>query len=80
MNNIQLNNFTYNFVDGKVTSAQVGLYGNDSANSEYINASIRVNQEDLPQGQTFLQASMQDMVAIARKKLATDTATKQAEQ
>lgn len=73
MENIQVNSFTYNFDNGKITSAQIGLYGNESASGEYINASIRVNQADLPAGKDFMQVAMGDMVTIARQKLAKDT-------
>lgn len=78
MDELQLNNFTYNFNDGQVTSAQIGLYGNEAATGEYINASIRVNKDDLPTGKTFMQVAMADMVTIARQKLAKDTAIKEA--
>lgn len=78
MDELQLNNFTYNFNDGQVTSAQIGLYGNEAATGEYINASIRVNKDDLPTGKTFTQVAMADMVTIARQKLAKDTAIKEA--
>lgn len=78
MDKLQLNNFTYNFNDGQVTSAQIGLYGNEAATGEYINASIRVNKDDLPAGKTFMQVAMADMVTIARQKLAKDTAIKEA--
>lgn len=79
MDQLQLNNFTYNFNDGQVTSAQIGLYSNEAATGEYINASIRVNKDDLPTGKTFMQVAMADMVTIARQKLAKDTAIKQAQ-
>lgn len=78
MDELQLNNFTYNFNDGQVTSAQIGLYGSEAATGEYINASIRVNKDDLPADKTFMQVAMADMVTIARQKLAKDTAIKEA--
>lgn len=78
MDKLQLNIFTYNFNDGQVTSAQIGLYGNEAATGEYINASIRVNKDDLPADKTFMQVAMADMVTIARQKLAKDTAIKEA--
>lgn len=78
MENLQVNSFTYNFDDGKITSAQIGLYGNESASGEYINASIRVNQTDLPADKNFMQVAMGDMVTIARQKLAKDTEYKAA--
>ena len=77
MDKLQLNNFTYNFNDGQVTSAQIGLYGNEATTGEYINASIRVNKDDLPADKTFMQVAMADMVTIARQKLAKDTAIKE---
>lgn len=78
MDELQLNNFTYNFNDGQVTSAQIGLYGNEPVTGEYINASIRVDKDDLPADKTFMQVAMADMVTIARQKLAKDTAIKEA--
>ena len=59
-------------------AAQIGLYGNEAATGEYINASIRVNKDDLPADKTFMQVAMADMVTIARQKLAKDTAIKEA--
>ena len=75
--NIQVNSFTYNFADGQINSAQVGLYGNDPSTGEYINASVRINQSDLSDGATFLKVAMNDIIVIAKKKLAADTAVKE---
>lgn len=74
--NVQVNSFTYNFTDGQINSAQVGLYGNNQSTGEYINASVRINQSDLSEGATFLTVSMNDIITIAKKKLADDTAVK----
>lgn len=72
---VKVNSFTYNFADnGQIDSAQVGLYGNNQSTSEYINASVRINQSDLAEGATFLTANMTDLITIAKKKLAADTA------
>lgn len=76
MDNLQVNQFSYNFDNGAVTSAQVGLYGSNTADGEYINASIRIKQADLPQGKSFMQVAMADMVTIARQKLSKGTAVK----
>ena len=77
--NIQVNSLNYNFAnDGSIDSAQVGLYGRDATSGNYINAQIKVEQSDLAEGATFLTASMADIVAIAKKKLAADTALKDA--
>lgn len=76
--NLQVNSFTYNFADGQINSAQVGLYGNNQSTGEYINASVRINQSDLSEGATFLTVAMNDIVTIAKKKLAADTALKDA--
>lgn len=75
---VQVNSFTYNFTDGQINSAQVGLYGSNPSTSEYINASVRINQSDLSEGATFLTVNMTDIIAIAKKKLAADTALKDA--
>ncbi len=77
MDNLQVNNFTYNFDNGQITSAQIGLYGNEATSGEYINASIRVNSSDLPEAKTFMQVAMGDVIAIARQKLAKDTVVKE---
>ena len=74
MDNLQVNQFSYNFDNGAVTSAQVGLYGDNTPDGEYINASIRIKQADLPQGKSFMQVAMADMVTIARQKLSNNTA------
>lgn len=76
--NVQVNSFTYNFADGQINSAQVGLYGNNQSTGEYINASVRINQSDLSEGATFLTVAMNDIVTIAKKKLAAETALKDA--
>lgn len=76
MEDLQVNQFSYNFDNGAVTSAQVGFYGSNTPDGEYINASIRVKQADLPDGKNFMQVAMADMVAIARQNLSKDTAIK----
>lgn len=74
--NVQVNSFTYNFTDGQINSAQVGLYGNNQSTGEYINASVRINQSDLSEGATFMTVAMNDIITIAKKKLADDTSVK----
>lgn len=74
--NLQVNSFTYNFTDGQINSAQVGLYGNNQSTGEYINALVRINQSDLSEGATFLTVAMNDIITIAKKRLAADTAIK----
>lgn len=74
---IQVNSLNYNFANGTIDSAQVGLYGRDATSGNYINAQIKVEKSDLTEGATFLTASMADIVAIAKKKLAADTVVKE---
>ena len=74
--NLQVNSFTYNFTDSQISSAQVGLYGSNPSTGEYVNASVRINQSDLSEGATFLTVNMNDIITIAKKKLAADTALK----
>ncbi|WJD84212.1 hypothetical protein QSU93_06950 [Limosilactobacillus fermentum] len=74
--NVQVNSFTYNFTDDKISSAQVGLYGNNPSTGEYVNASVRINQSDLSESATFMTTNMTDLIKIAEKKLAEDTAVK----
>ena len=78
--NVQVNSFTYNvnIQDGTIDSAQVGLYGRDETSGDYVNAQIKVQQSDLAEGAKFLTANPADIVAIAKKKLAADTALKDA--
>lgn len=76
--NVQVNSFTYNFADSQINSAQVGLYGNNPSTGEYVNALVRINQSDLSEGATFLAVAMNDIIVIAKKKLAADTALKDA--
>ena len=73
---IQVNSLSYNFTNDSIDSAQVGLYGRDATSNDYINAQIKVQKSDLAEGATFLTASMADIVTIAKKKLAADTAVK----
>lgn len=71
-------NYNVNLQDGTIDSAKVGLYGRDEASDNYVNAQIKVEQSDLAEGATFLAANPADIVAIAKKKLAADTALKDA--
>lgn len=75
---IQVTSFTYNFTDGQIDSAQVGLYAQAASTGEYINASIRVAKADLAENSSFLTVAMSDIITIAKKKLAADTAFKDA--
>lgn len=78
--NVQLNSLNYNvnIQDGTIDSAQVGLYGRDATSGNYINAQIKDEQSDLAEGAAFLTTSTADIVMIAKKKLAADTAVKDA--
>lgn len=75
---IQVNSLKYgvNLQDGTIDSAQVGLYARDETSGDYVNAQIKVQQSDLAEGATFLTANPADVVTIAKKKLAADTAVK----
>lgn len=76
--NIQVNNLNYNvnIQDGTIDSARVDLYGRDETSGDYVNAQIKVEQSDLAEGAKFLTANPADVVEIAKKKLAADTAVK----
>ncbi|AMS08434.1 hypothetical protein AYI71_06375 [Limosilactobacillus oris] len=78
--NVQVNSLNYNvnLQDGTIDSAKVGLYGRDETSGDYVNAQIKVEQSDLAEGATFLTANPADIVTIAKKKLAADTAIKDA--
>ena len=75
---IQVNNLNYNvnIQDGTIDSARVDLYGRDETSGDYINAQVKIEQSDLAEGAKFLTANPADVVAIAKKKLAADTALK----
>ena len=77
---IQVNSLNYNvnLQDGTIDSAKVGLYGRDEASGDYVNAQVKVEQSDLAEDATFLKANPADVVTIAKKKLAADTALKDA--
>lgn len=76
---IQVNSLNYNvnLPDGTIDSAKVGLYARDDTSGDYVNAQIKVEPSDLAAGATFLTANPADIVTIAKKKLAADTALKE---
>ncbi|WP_323059084.1 hypothetical protein [Limosilactobacillus reuteri] len=79
MNETQLSSFNYQFDTntGKCLYAQVGLHNESTDSTEFVNASIRVKPDDLPEGKDFMQLSMNDLITIAKKKLAADTAVQE---
>ena len=67
--NIYMKKFTYEYdSDGKVSDAQVGLYGNDS-DGEYVSCNLVVNKDDLGDGKTFDNVTVKDIFEIAKKKV-----------
>lgn len=67
--NIYMNKFTYEYdSDGKVSDAQVGLYGNDS-DGEYVSCNLVVNKDDLGDGKTFDNVTIKDIFEITKKKV-----------
>lgn len=79
MNGINLSSFNYRFdtTTGKCLYAQVGLHGQNADSTEFVDASIRINPEDLPEGSSFMQMTMDNIVVLAKKKLASDTVVKE---
>lgn len=79
MNGINLSSFNYRFdtTTGKCLNAQVGLHGQNADSTEFVDASIRINPEDLPEGSSFMQMTMDNIVVLAKKKLASDTVVKE---
>lgn len=75
---MEVRDFNYHFENGAADYAQVTLYSDVNGDGEYINSQIRVDKGDVTGG-NLLQASMQDVITIARKKLADYTAMKTAE-
>ena len=82
MNETKLSSFNYQFDTntGKCLYAQVGLHNESADSTEFVNASIRVKPDDLPEGKDFMQLAMNDLITIAEKKLAADTAIKEEKQ
>lgn len=84
--NIYMNKFTYEYDEkGTITSAQVGLYGNDK-DGEYVSCNLVVKQDDLGEGKTFDDVTVKDVFELTKKKIlaylqpddtkkATDTTT-----
>lgn len=67
--NIYMNKFTYEYdPDGKVSDAQVGLYGNDS-DGEYVSCNLVVKKDDLGDGKTFDNVTIKDIFEITKKKV-----------
>lgn len=79
MNGVNLSSFNYRFdtTTGKCLYAQVGLHGQNTDSTEFVDASIRINPEDLPEGSSFMQMTMDSITLLAKKKLAADTANKE---
>ena len=75
---MEVRDFNYHFENGAADYAQVTLYSDVNGDGEYINSQLRVDKGDVTGG-NLLQASMQDVITIARKKLADYTAKKTAE-
>lgn len=67
--NIYMNKLTYEYdSDGKVSDAQVGLYGNDS-DGEYVSCNLVVKKDDLGDGKTFDNVTIKDIFEITKKKV-----------
>ena len=75
---MEVRDFNYHFENGAADYAQVTLYSDVNGDGEYINSQLRVDKGDVTGG-NLLQASMQDVITIARKKLADYTAMKTSE-
>lgn len=75
---MEVRDFNYHFENGAADYAQVTLYSDVNGDGEHINSQLRVDKGDVTGG-NLLQASMQDVITIARKKLADYTAMKTAE-
>ena len=67
--NIYMNKFTYEYDEkGTITSAQVGLYGNDK-DGEYVSCNLVVKQDDLDEGKTFDDVTVKDVFELTKKKI-----------
>lgn len=66
--NIYMNKFTYDYdADGKISDAQVGLYGNDS-DGEYVSCNLTIKVDELGQGKTFDNVTINDVLNLAKQK------------
>lgn len=66
--NIYMNKFTYEYDQaGKITSAQVGLYGNDK-DGEYVSCNLTVKANELGNGKTFDNVTISDVLNLAKQK------------
>lgn len=74
---LQTKEFTYIFdtTSGKFLYFQVTLTGNPS-DGEYLNNQLRIHEDELGEGKAYTSVTMNDVVAIARKKLADYVAVK----
>lgn len=67
--NIYMNKFTYEYDEkGNITSAQVGLYGNDK-DGEYVSCNLVVKQDDLGKDKTFDDVTVKDVFELTKKKI-----------
>lgn len=73
---MEVRDFNYHFENGAAEYAQVTLYSDVNGDGEFVNSNIRVDKADVAGG-NLLQTSMQDVITIARKKLAEYTAVKE---
>lgn len=66
--NIYMNKFTYEYdSDGKVSDAQVGLYGNDS-DGEYVSCNLTIKTDELGKDKTFDNVMISDVLNLAKAK------------
>lgn len=66
--NIYMNKFTYNYdSDGKISDAQVGLYGNDS-DGEYVSCNLTIKADELGKDKTFDNVTISDVLNLAKVK------------
>lgn len=65
--NIYMNKFTYNYdADGKISDAQVGLYGNDDG--EYVSCNLTIKTDELGKDKTFDNVTISDVLNLAKAK------------
>lgn len=67
----QINQYAFVFDNDKniITGAHVGFFAPYNSDGESSTNVVLIKATDLPEGQTFFTTSLQDVLAIAKKKL-----------
>lgn len=75
---INVTNITYALSNEETISVTVTLYGSDT-NGNYINSTIKLTDSDLATGKTFGELTQDELMLLAKTKLATYTSIETSE-